>query len=132
MSEKYIARRGRYAKIIQTKVVYAHNQVTTCGINDSHRRRLVVPTNHSGGIYEDEQSGTLNVCPRTYSYPGTSGIRRVESKRTDVRRRRVGLRRLDRREDGLLELGEPDARFRGRGALQPLRVRGERAVARGL
>lgn len=48
VSQKYIARRGRYAKIIQTKVVYSHNQVTTCGINGSHRRRLVVPTSANG------------------------------------------------------------------------------------
>jgi len=77
--EKTIARRGHYAKIVQTKMIYARNRVIECGIRGTEIRTIVVATGHSGGIYEEEQPGTLNVCPCTWSYPGGTGITRAES-----------------------------------------------------
>jgi hypothetical protein len=53
--------------------------VIECGLRGTEVRTIVVPTGHSGGIYEQEQPGTLDVCPRTWSYPGGTGITRAES-----------------------------------------------------
>ncbi len=79
VAEKSIARKGHYAKIIQTKMIFARNRVIECGLRGTEIRTIVVPTGHSGGIYEEDQPGTLNVCPRTWTYPGDTSITRAES-----------------------------------------------------